>query len=193
MRLLVSVCLTQYSAALAITGAWRGTSRQRLYDELGWEDLHHRMWFRGLCHFFNLRRNHKPAYLFDEIPAAREVSYPHRNVNEYDAAICRTARFSNTYFQIVLLEWNELAQDVRVSNTLSEFKHKLLAKIRPDKKSVFEICNTRGVTCLTKLRFKFSPLNEYKFRHNFESLSPICMCNTDIEDNEHFSPALPYV
>ena len=26
---------TQYSAALAVTGAWRGTSRQRLYDELG--------------------------------------------------------------------------------------------------------------------------------------------------------------
>ena len=25
---------TQYSAALAITGAWRGTSRQKLYDEL---------------------------------------------------------------------------------------------------------------------------------------------------------------
>ena len=28
---------TQYSAALAVTGAWRGTSRQRLYNELGWE------------------------------------------------------------------------------------------------------------------------------------------------------------
>ena len=26
---------TRYWAALAVTGAWRGTSRQRLYDELG--------------------------------------------------------------------------------------------------------------------------------------------------------------
>ena len=26
---------TQYSAALAVTGAWRGTSRQKLYNELG--------------------------------------------------------------------------------------------------------------------------------------------------------------
>ena len=33
---------TQYSAALAVTGTWRGTSRQRLYDELGWEDLYSR-------------------------------------------------------------------------------------------------------------------------------------------------------
>ena len=29
----------QYSAALAVTGAWKGTSREKLYDELGWETL----------------------------------------------------------------------------------------------------------------------------------------------------------
>ena len=33
---------TQYSAALAVTGIWRGTSRHRLYEELSWEDLHSR-------------------------------------------------------------------------------------------------------------------------------------------------------
>ena len=63
-----------YSAALAITGAWRGTSRQRLYDDLGWEDLYHRRWFRRLCHFYNLRKNRQPEYLFDDILATREIS-----------------------------------------------------------------------------------------------------------------------
>lgn len=29
----------QYSAALAITKTWRGTSRVKLYAELGWESL----------------------------------------------------------------------------------------------------------------------------------------------------------
>ena len=33
---------TQYSVVLAVTGAWRGTSRQILYDELRWESLYHR-------------------------------------------------------------------------------------------------------------------------------------------------------
>ena len=28
---------TQYSAALAVSGAWRGRNRQKLYKELGWE------------------------------------------------------------------------------------------------------------------------------------------------------------
>ena len=29
----------QYRAALAVTGAWKGSSRSKLYDELGWESL----------------------------------------------------------------------------------------------------------------------------------------------------------
>ena len=30
---------TQYRAALAVSGAWKGTSRTKIYDELGWETL----------------------------------------------------------------------------------------------------------------------------------------------------------
>ena len=29
----------QYSAAIPVNGAWRGTNRQKLYEELGWESL----------------------------------------------------------------------------------------------------------------------------------------------------------
>ena len=29
----------QYQSALAITGAWHGSNRAKLYDELGWESL----------------------------------------------------------------------------------------------------------------------------------------------------------
>ena len=29
----------QYQAALAITGAWQGSSRSKIYEELGWENL----------------------------------------------------------------------------------------------------------------------------------------------------------
>ena len=38
----------QYSTALAFTGAWRGTSREKLYTELGWESLSFRRWSRVL-------------------------------------------------------------------------------------------------------------------------------------------------
>ena len=36
----------QYQAALAITGAWQGSSRFKIYDELGWETLSGRRKYR---------------------------------------------------------------------------------------------------------------------------------------------------
>ena len=41
----------QYDAALAITGAIRGTSRIKLYKELGLESLKDRRWMHRLCFF----------------------------------------------------------------------------------------------------------------------------------------------
>ena len=94
---------TQYSAALAVAGAWRGTSRERLYRELGWEDLYHRRWYRPQCHFYSLIKSRSPTYLFAEIPPERNVSYNLRNMRSYDPNIGRTARYSNTYFTMLLL------------------------------------------------------------------------------------------
>ena len=34
----------QYQTALAITGAWQGSSRLKLYEELGWESSSERRW-----------------------------------------------------------------------------------------------------------------------------------------------------
>ena len=36
----------QYNATLVITGAWHGTSTDRIYEELGWESLTNRRWYR---------------------------------------------------------------------------------------------------------------------------------------------------
>ena len=49
MRALESV---QYQAALAVTGAWKGTSTTKIYQELGWESLHHRRCFRRITQFY---------------------------------------------------------------------------------------------------------------------------------------------
>ena len=44
----------QYSAALAVTGAWKGTSREKLHNELGWESLNLRRRSRHLALFFKI-------------------------------------------------------------------------------------------------------------------------------------------
>ena len=47
----------QYFDALAITGAWRGTSREKLYLDLGWESLSLRRWSRRLTLFYKVVNN----------------------------------------------------------------------------------------------------------------------------------------
>ena len=59
---------TQYNSALAITGAIRRTSTEKLYNELGLETLEKRRWYRKLCCFYKVYKNHSPKYLFNIIP-----------------------------------------------------------------------------------------------------------------------------
>ena len=53
----------QYKACVAITGAIQGTSRERLYRELGLEPLGDRCWFRKLTFFNNIVKGLPPRYL----------------------------------------------------------------------------------------------------------------------------------
>ena len=46
----------QYNACLAITGAIRGTSREKIYQELGLESLQLRCWYRKLCLFYSFQK-----------------------------------------------------------------------------------------------------------------------------------------
>ena len=58
----------QYNAALAITGAIRGTSQTKLYHELGLESLKFRRWMRRLCMFYKIKILKLPEYLYYLIP-----------------------------------------------------------------------------------------------------------------------------
>ena len=54
---------TQYQAASAVSGAWKGTNRYKIYEELGWESLGQRRFFRRLTQFYKIMNNLTPEYL----------------------------------------------------------------------------------------------------------------------------------
>ena len=62
---------TQYQAALAVSGAWKGTSRIKIYNELGWESLDHRRMFRRLTQFYKIMTSLTPEYLRIPVPPPR--------------------------------------------------------------------------------------------------------------------------
>ena len=98
----------------------------------------------------------------------------------------RTTRFSHTYFQNCVSEWNRLDVSMRSSQTIFEFKRKFLKLIRPPKRSIFNIYDLEEIKLLTQLRVEFSDLRYHRYRHSFHCTSPTCLCQTRTEDNEHF-------
>ena len=57
----------QYNACLAITGAIRGTSKEKLYQEIGLEFLQLRCRYRKLGMFYKIFKRKSPQYLFDNM------------------------------------------------------------------------------------------------------------------------------
>ena len=56
-----------------MTGAIRGSSREKLYQELGFESLQQGQWYKKLCLLFKIIRNRSLKGLFELIPTARQA------------------------------------------------------------------------------------------------------------------------
>ena len=63
----------QYNAALAITGAIRETSTEKLYHELGFESLVSRRWYSKLCCFYEVFKTQSLRCLFKVISTAKRA------------------------------------------------------------------------------------------------------------------------
>jgi len=53
----------QYQAGLIATGCWQNTSREKLYNELGWESMADRRKVRRLSLYHKIVSNNSPDYL----------------------------------------------------------------------------------------------------------------------------------
>ena len=161
----------QYNAALAITGAIRGSSREKLYQELGLESLKSRRWYRKLCLFFKLKKNKHPSYLFDMIPKVLSTRTT-RNYNNIPLFNVKHEYFRNSFFPSTVIEWNKLDNNIRNSESVSAFKKQILKFIRPSPNSTFNVHNPHGIKLLTRLRVGLSHLHEHKSTDTHQFLDP---------------------
>ena len=86
----------QYKAALIVSGCWQGTSREKLYDELGWESLSNRRWARRLVIFYKIHNDLTPSYLSELIPIRNELDICLRNRN-VNTPLTRTEKYENSF------------------------------------------------------------------------------------------------
>ena len=109
----------QYDSALAITDAIRGTSKEKIYHELGLESLEKRRWYRKLCCFYKIFRGQSPQYLFNIIPTYVRP-YNTRNTNNIPQFKVKHNFFKNLFFPSIVIEWNKLDLNIRNSENFFE-------------------------------------------------------------------------
>ena len=74
--------MVQYNAALVITGAFKGTSRDRIYTELGLESLAEWRWSGKIFFFHKIVNGLLPVYLQSYISYCGEGVYRTRSANQ---------------------------------------------------------------------------------------------------------------
>ena len=177
----------QYQAALAITGTWQGTSRTKLYKELGLESLSDRRSFCRVLQLFKIKNNLTPVYLREKLTALCVQDDPNANPNIYYEKRARTARYKNTFLPNAIASWNNIVTNIQGNITLYSLKNHILKIIRPKIKSFYDIHDPIGLHYLFQLRTGLSPLRSHKNRHKFrDTPTDICNCHQGIEDINHF-------
>ena len=178
----------QYKAALIVSGCWQGTSRIKLYDELGWESLADRRWGHRMTTYYKITNGLSPAYLFEHVPPEAP-----RTLRSFvpKAPISKTKRYDNSFFPYCIKQWNSLDDDIKYSSSLQNFKTNINNLIRPNSGSFSCKNNKYGMKLLTQIRVEFSDLRDHRFNHNFNCRSPLCSCGIEDETSCHFLLCCP--
>ena len=114
----------QYNAALAITGAVSGTSKEKIYLELGFESLQQGRWCRKLCFLFKIIKNKSPSYLFQLVPSTNS-RYLTRNSDNIPKFIQNITSSKAPFFPFIINDWNNLDPDIRNSESVGVCKSKI--------------------------------------------------------------------
>ena len=105
----------------------------------------------------------------------------------------RTKNFKQRSFPFCVNKWCKLDISLRKAKNVKHFKSMLKDFFNLKQKSLFAIHDPPGVKLLSRLKLKFSHLNEHKFRHNFkDALSPICDCGSETEITDYFFLRCPF-
>ena len=139
----------QYNAAVAIAGAIRETSKEKLFEELGLESLQHRQWYRKLCCFYKILKDQSPKYIFNITPKLTRP-YSTRNANNIPHFKVKHSYLKNTFFPSFIIEWNKLDPEIQNAPSLNIFKKNILKFTRPTANN----------------KVGLSHLHEYKFKND---------------------------
>ena len=124
----------QYQAALAITGAWQGSSRSKIYDELGWETLSDRRKCRRVIQIHKIINNNTLLYLKDKLPPKCREMFSGKIRTTFHAIICKSNRYMNSFFPDAITAWNIIMEifNYKEVPSIGVLKNDIISLIRPE-------------------------------------------------------------
>ena len=92
----------------------KGTSKHRLMQEIGWEDLKTRRDIHKLL-YFKIVNNLYPSYLTNLLPlqVSERTNYSLRTASNYSLFVSRSERFKRSSFPSTTTLWNDISLDIR--------------------------------------------------------------------------------
>ena len=92
--------MIQYRAALVITGAIKGTSRDRLYQEIVLESLADRRWYGKIFFFNKIANGLLPSYLRSNLNHCNDGEYQARSAcqNKMKTLSGKTKVFNSSFY-----------------------------------------------------------------------------------------------
>ena len=149
----------RYNAGIAKTGTIRGTSSEKLFQELGLETLNTRRWSRKLYLFYKIIHSKSPSYLFKLISEKNPYASRSAVNNQIPFFNVKTNFFKNIFFLAAITEWNNLYISNRNSSSCHMFKKLILNFIRPEPNRISSTQNSEGLKLLTRMRLDLSDLS----------------------------------
>ena len=123
----------QHNAALIITGAIKGTCRDKIYQELGLESLAETRWSRKLIFFHKIILGLQPSYLQNYLtPYDNERPYltQYATPNSIETFRGRTKYFESSSLPYCAKEWGNLSEELRNIDSIKTFKLSILNFVR---------------------------------------------------------------
>ena len=146
-----------------ITGAIKGTSTQRLYNESCFTNTIERRDRHCLIIYYKIYHGHTPSYLRELLPPRRNTNtYALRNRNNLSTIKCKTTTFGNTFIPRMTRHWNTLESNATYIGSLPDLKRML----KKDDKQVpqrFYQGDRKWTNIHTQMRLGCSPLRHDLF------------------------------
>ena len=144
----------QYAAAKVVTGVRHQASKNKLNNELAWEEIGTRATYLGLTLFQKIA-NHETRPLIRACMPQRSTL---KRLDTFTHFPFKGMNYAKSYFPFFTKAYNSLKKEVRDLN-LADFKTKLSEDMKPRKRKQYNAGHKYPNTLLTSIRVGHSNLN----------------------------------